>query len=228
MSITIAFSLLNVAYEVVDKKTVERALSSLLKEVHRDDIAVLDVENLNPQPTPQPTFVPTVAATELSTESEPVSTTRKERKMTSIKALQKLRVLFEANELSVTVKLGTRIGNGKYDLHLNAPAAYARLSDQINQVFTGGNFSQELRFMANKFNVTAMKLADTSKIVNISDTFEISIVHSAQPTSIPTSMPTCGDGSYVASDGEREVGRPTICGPCPPGSFSNTPPGTLL
>ena len=221
MSITIAFSLLNVAYEVVDKKTVERALSSLLKEVQRDDIAVLNVENLNPQPpTPQPTFVPTVAATE----SVPVSN---ERKMAYLKALQKLRVLFETNELvlSVVVKLGTRIGNGKYDLHLNAPAAYARLSDQINQVFTGGNFSQELRFMANKFNIAAMKLADTPKRVNISDTFEISIVHSALPTSIPTSMPTCGDGSYVASDGEREVGRPTICGPCPPGSFS-TSPGT--
>ena len=135
--------------------------------------------------------------------------------------------------LEVSVELSVYMGKFDFVLQegMNAQDAYesqnlvySKVEDLINEVFVGDEgssspFQTMLREYGHEF-----PQSNPNSIFFIDHALSragINIIHTPQPSSMPTSMPTCSVGSFMISPEVRRVGYFTNCGPCPPGSFQD-------
>ena len=140
----------------------------------------------------------------------------------------------ESDQLEVVVEVGVYLG--KFDFELedgvnareaydNTEKVYEKIKNMISHIFQSidGNLSsfiQALRQEAYKFP-HSQAITITAPEFSISN-HDIFLIHSPQPSSMPTSMPTCPEGNFMDIDGKsRVVGYSTNCAPCLPGFYQD-------
>ena len=140
----------------------------------------------------------------------------------------------ESNQIEVVVEVGVYLGKFDFELEdgVNAREAYdnsekvhEKIKNMISRILQSvdGNLSlfiQVLRQHAHKFPHSQANFITMSGFI-ISN-HDISLIHSPQPSSMPTSMPTCSEGNFMDIDGNsRVVGYSTNCAPCLPGFYQD-------
>ena len=120
--------------------------------------------------------------------------------------------LFSSNQGSLeAIKIGYIVRSELSDVGVGTSELSNIISEYKSKVISD-SFANDMTDFLKNDTLFAAAIALDPIIYSITYNYTLEVLHSGSPSSQPTAMPSCGDGSF---------GSPADCGPCSPGTYTS-------